>query len=60
MHKLLRFHTDESGATAIEYAVIAALLSIAIIAGVTLTGEEVRTMWEGISSKVAAALGGGS
>ncbi len=60
MHRLLRFHTDQSGATAIEYALIATLLSVAIIAGVTLTGEGVETLWDSIASKVATALGGGS
>jgi pilus assembly protein Flp/PilA len=57
MKALLRFRTDESGATAIEYALIATLIAVAIIASVTLAGESVQTLYESISSKVALALG---
>jgi pilus assembly protein Flp/PilA len=56
MNTLLRFYRDESGATAIEYALIAALLSIVIIGGVTLTGESLQSLYGSIASKVAAAL----
>ena len=57
MKALLRFRTAESGATAIEYALIATLIAVAIIASVTLAGESVQTLYESISSKVALALG---
>ena len=33
-----RFLRDESGATAIEYALVASLISIAIVAGATAIG----------------------
>ena len=36
MRTLYRFLKDESGATAIEYGLIAALVSVVIIAGLTL------------------------
>ncbi len=36
---IARFGKDESGATAIEYGLIAGLLSIVIIAAVTLAGD---------------------
>jgi pilus assembly protein Flp/PilA len=35
-----RFLKDESGATAIEYGLIAALIAVAIIGGVTALGSE--------------------
>ena len=39
MNKLFsRFVKNESGATAIEYGLIAGLISVAIIAGITLIG----------------------
>ena len=57
MHRLLRFHTDQSGATAIEYALIATLIAVAIIASVTLAGESIQTLYESIASEVALALG---
>ena len=55
MIKLLiaRFGKDESGATAIEYGLIAGLISVAIITVVTLTG----TSLTGTFCDVAVALG---
>ncbi|MEL6957033.1 MAG: Flp family type IVb pilin, partial [Pseudomonadota bacterium] len=38
MQKLARFFKDESGATAIEYGLIAALIAVAIITAVTSLG----------------------
>jgi pilus assembly protein Flp/PilA len=37
---LLRFVKDESGATAIEYGLIAALIAVVIITGVTAVGTK--------------------
>ncbi|MCZ7863347.1 Flp family type IVb pilin [Agrobacterium salinitolerans] len=37
-----RFLKDESGATAIEYGLIAALISVAIISGATTLGGELK------------------
>ncbi len=42
MKNLFALLNDESGATAIEYALIAALISIAAIAAMTSTGTQVR------------------
>ena len=53
MNKLfLRFLKDNSGATAIEYGLIAAGISVAIIAAVQLTGTRVS----GTFTSVANAL----
>ena len=40
-----RFLRDDSGATAIEYALIATLISIAIIASVTAIGSNIKTLF---------------
>ncbi len=57
MHRtLLRLYSDETGAAAIEYALIAVLLSVAIVGGVTLAGGSVQTLYGSISSRVADAL----
>lgn len=40
-----RFLTDESGATAIEYALIAILVSLAIIAGGTALGQALQPVF---------------
>lgn len=47
-----RFLKDESGATAIEYGLIAALIAVAIIGGVSAVGTKVN----GTMSNVAASL----
>jgi len=48
--KLLR---DDNGATAIEYGLIAALISVVIITAVTLVGSNLS----GVFNAVATALG---
>lgn len=45
---------SESGVTAIEYGLIASLIAIAIIAGVTLTGTHVAAIFTYVAPKLAA------
>jgi pilus assembly protein Flp/PilA len=45
---LKKFLHDEDGATAIEYGLIAALIALAIIAAVGMTGERLITLFESI------------
>lgn len=52
MSKLLKFVRSESGATAIEYGLIAALVAVVIIAGLTLVGNDLNTMFNSIASKI--------
>lgn len=47
-----RFMNDESGATAIEYGLIAGLIAVAIIAGASTLGTELGNQFEMISTKV--------
>ncbi len=47
---------DESGATAIEYGLIAALVSVAAITALTTMGESLRTMFTTVSDALAAAV----
>ncbi|GGF93277.1 MULTISPECIES: Flp family type IVb pilin [Rhizobium] len=47
-----RFRKDESGATAIEYGLIAALISVAIIAGASTLGNTLNAAFINISNKV--------
>jgi pilus assembly protein Flp/PilA len=49
---LLRFHKDQSGATAIEYGLIAAGISIVIIAAVLGIGSDLNTTFGDVSSAV--------
>ena len=49
-----RFVKDESGATAIEYGLIAALIGVAIIVGATALGGSLNSTFGAISSKLDA------
>jgi pilus assembly protein Flp/PilA len=53
MHRLLtRFLDDECGATAIEYCLIAAGISIVIITAVRGIGSELNTKFEDVSTSI--------
>jgi len=47
-----RFAQDESGATAIEYGLIAALIAVVIIAAVTTLGGNLKTTFENIGTSL--------
>ena len=49
-----RFVADESGATAIEYGLIAALISVAIIVAITALGTQLSAVFANITTKLAA------
>ncbi len=51
-----RFISDQGGATAIEYALIAGMLSIAIVASVIAVGDGISSVWNYISDEVTAGL----
>jgi pilus assembly protein Flp/PilA len=53
---LQRFLKDETGATAIEYGLIVAILSLAIIGGVGGAAESLTELWNGNNSKLAEAF----
>jgi pilus assembly protein Flp/PilA len=50
-----RFTNDESGATAIEYGLIAAGISVAIIAVVNSLGSQLNSTFSSVSSQLATA-----
>ena len=53
MKKLLaRFAKDESGATAVEYALLASLIAIAIIGGATALGGAINTKFNAIATSL--------
>lgn len=51
-----RFLHEEDGATAIEYGLIAALLSVVIIGTVTLAGQAVSDVFDKIQGDINAVL----
>ena len=48
----VKFLSDESGATAIEYGLIAAGISIAILAAVNGLGSNLNTMFSSVNSSL--------
>ncbi len=53
-----RFMKDESGATAIEYGLIAALISVALIAGATTLGNSLNSTFNGLGGKLTSTTAG--
>jgi pilus assembly protein Flp/PilA len=53
--KMIGFIKDEDGATAIEYGLIAALVSVAAIGALTAMGESLGTMFNMVSSELNTA-----
>ena len=47
-----RFVKDESGATAIEYGLIASLIGVAIIVGAGALGTSLNSTFNAISTKI--------
>jgi pilus assembly protein Flp/PilA len=48
-----RFAKDESGATAIEYGLIAAGIAVVILVAVNLTGTNLTATFENVAAAVA-------
>ena len=49
-----RFLKNKSGATAIEYGLIAALVAVAIITGLTTLGNKLNATFTSVSANVSA------
>lgn len=61
MKKLFaRFAKDESGATAIEYGLIAAGIAVVIVAAVQLTGTNLDATFDKIANAVSGKPVGGA
>jgi pilus assembly protein Flp/PilA len=55
MSTIRKFLKDESGATAIEYGLIAALVSVAIIGALSLLGTELNTTFSKVATNLQSA-----
>ncbi len=53
--KLMVFLKDDSGATAIEYGLIAALVSVAAIVALTAMGDSLVDIFTAVSDELTAA-----
>ena len=49
-----RFVSEEDGVTAIEYGLIAALIAVAIIGGVSLVGTNLNTTFGTVASSLTS------
>jgi len=53
MTTMIRLFKEEAGATAIEYGLIAALISVAAIAAMTALGTQLSTLFTTVSNALA-------
>jgi pilus assembly protein Flp/PilA len=60
MERIKNFFKDESGATAVEYGLMVALIAVVIITAVTALGTNLNAKFEEVSGAVAGAGAGGS
>jgi pilus assembly protein Flp/PilA len=54
--QIQNFINDESGATAIEYGLLAALVALGIAAGATALGTQLGALFTRISTRLSAAV----
>jgi pilus assembly protein Flp/PilA len=54
---LKEFMQDETGATAIEYGLIASLIAVAIIGGFSALADAIEALWGDNNSSINQALG---
>ena len=54
INMIKNFVKDESGATAIEYGLIAALVAVAIITALTALGEELSNIFQYVADTAGA------
>ncbi|MBT3915048.1 MAG: Flp family type IVb pilin [Rhodospirillaceae bacterium] len=57
MTQLIKLIKDDSGATAIEYGLIAALVSVAGITALTAMGGGLQTMFNKVATELTTAVG---
>lgn len=49
--------SKQRGATSIEYALVASLISVVIIGSATAVGDSNKSIWTNVVEKITAALG---
>ena len=56
MQKLISFFKDEEGATAVEYAIMVALIAIVVIAMVRLVGDKANEVFDEVQSQLESVI----
>jgi len=59
IRSMKQFLTSEDGPTAVEYAVLVALIILVAIAGITILGQNVNQLFNDAAGSLPAAGGGG-
>lgn len=55
---VIRFVNDQSGATAIEYGLIAALIAIGVLAAMTSFGGSLSSLFGDVQTRAGSAMDG--
>ena len=55
MQRIRDFFKDESGASAVEYGLLVALIAVVIIGAVSMLGTTISTMFTSVSTAVGSA-----
>ena len=55
MRKIINFLMDEEGATAVEYALMVALIAVVIIIAVTFLGKSVSNVFDDVGAQIDTA-----
>ena len=58
MNTLVRFFKDESGATMVEYAVLVALITVAVVAIIFVLGGQINSAFNTVTTCMKDAIAG--
>ena len=58
LNQLLRLYRDDQAATAVEYAVLLALILVAVISAISAVGNSTNGIWANDSNQINTAVGG--
>ena len=54
---LMQLYRDDQGATAVEYAVLLALILVAVITAINAVGSDTSGIWANDANRISAAVG---
>jgi len=57
LNHMLRLYRDDQAATAVEYAVLLALILVALISTISALGDSTHGLWASDASQIDAAIG---
>ena len=58
LNYLLRLYRDDQAATAVEYAVLLALILMAVISAISAVGDSTSGLWASDANQIETAIGG--